>query len=504
MSEFVTSGITDEERAAIGHNPTGRGVLGVLIDNPHPLRLVDVSEHPKSTGFPPGHPPMATFLGVPVRVEEQVFGNLYLAEKIGGLPFTPGDEEVVVALAAAAGIAIHKAELYDVSSKRTQWLSAAAEMTTAFLSQTPRHEALQLLCTRARTVADVDVAAILLGPADGLIVEVVEGRGSALEEGDEIRADGPIALVIEERAACVEEGGDWCAEFELEQAIVAPMQSAGTVLGVLVLGRASTAEHLTIDQDVTMAAGFAEQAALAIQLAGAQSDRVRLGIYEERDRIARDLHDLVVQRLFAVGLSLRQLSEQQFSSDEQTRRLEQAVDDMDGTVRELRRSIFRLHARPGEGDLRSDLEGIVLESQATLGYLPAFIVKGDVRSVPEDLRAGLIAVLRESLSNVARHADASTLSPSVVDNGNVRLTVADDGRGVLGGRHAGGMANMRSRATEHGGECEFERQRKGEREWCGMCRLRRSPATNVSATLNARRENRCLSSPLHSQLAQQA
>ena len=456
LLEFVTHGISDADREAIGPNPTGRGVLGVLIDDPLPLMLNDVSQHPRSSGFPPNHPPMATFLGVPVRVEEKVFGNLYMTEKEGGQPFTSADEGVLIALAAAAGIAIRKAELYDLSRKRTQWLSAAAEMTNALLSQTPRHEALRLLCTRAREVADVDVAAILLGPEGGLVVEVAEGANSVLVEGDEIEAEGPIATAIQEKTALVVEGGEWCMAFELEQVIVAPMQSAGAVLGVLILGRASRPEHLTIDQDVTMAAGFAEQAALAIQMAGAQSDRVRLGIYEERDRIARDLHDLVVQRLFAVGLSLRQLSEQELSAADQDRRLEQAIDDMDDTVRELRRSIFRLHSRPGEGDLRSDLEGLVLESHLTLGFHPELVIEGDVRSLNDDLAMDLLAVLRESLSNVARHADASAVTISLVAvDGRVVLTVTDDGRGFTQGRHAGGVANMQSRAENHGGRCEF-------------------------------------------------
>jgi len=462
LSEFVTFGIPDDEREVIGPNPTGHGVLGALIKHPQPLRLDDVSKHPQSVGFPAAHPPMKTFLGVPVRVEDKVFGNLYLTEKKGGLPFTLGDEEVLVALAAAAGIAIRKAELYHLSRKRTQWLGAAAEMTNALLSQTPRHEALTLLCTRAREVADVEVASILLGPRDGLIVEVAEGASRVLAEGNEIAADGPIATAFEKKRALMIEGGEWCSDFGLEQVIVAPMQSAGAVLGVLILGRESSPEHLTIEQDVTMAAGFAEQAALAIQLAGAQSDRVRLGIYEERDRIARDLHDLVVQRLFAVGLSLRQVSEQELPAADQERRLEQAIDDMDDTVRELRRSIFRLHSRPGEGDLRSDLEGIVLEAHATLGFPPTLVIEGDVLSLTDNLAQDLVAVLRESLSNVARHADASRVTISVTaDDDRVELAVTDNGRGLSPGNHEGGLANMRSRAQGHGGHCEFHTLAEG-------------------------------------------
>lgn len=454
LSEFVTYGISAEQRAEIGPLPTGRGVLGVLIHEPEPLRLVDVSEHPQSSGFPANHPTMKSFLGVPIHVHGEVFGNLYLSEKTGGAAFTSSDEDIVVALAAAAGTAIYKAKLLVAARRRTRWLDAAAEITNAFLHQTPRGESLRLLCVRAREVAEVDVASILLGSPETLVVEVVDGPKAKIYEGDEIVAAGPLADVMNGQVATLVDGAGWGSQFALEQTILAPMRSSDTVVGVLVLGLHGQTERFEFDNEVTMAAGFAEQAALALQLAVAESDRVRLEIYQDRDRIARDLHDLVVQRLFAVGLSLRTMTRDTMPRDEQLRRIEQGVDDLDATVKELRRSIFRLHSRPGEGDLRADLEDVVLASRSSLGFMPEFLVEGTVASVPEAVAGNLIAVLRESLSNAARHAEASSVVASlVVSEERVMLTITDDGRGVSDAPHRGGLANMKERAATLGGSC---------------------------------------------------
>jgi two-component system, NarL family, sensor histidine kinase DevS len=457
LSEFVTVGISDEQRSVIGPLPTGRGVLGVLIHEPEPLRLVDVSEHPQSSGIPANHPMMKSFLGVPIRVHGEVFGNLYLSEKAGGATFTRSDEEVVVALAAAAGTAIYKAELLIATQRRTRWLDAAAEITNAFLHQTPRGEALRLLCAQAREVAEVDVAAILLRSPGGLVVEVVDGADARIYEGDEIVADRSLTDAMNGQVATLVDGADWGSEFALEQSILAPMRSSMAVSGVLVLGRHDRSERFEFDNEVTMAAGFARQAALALQLAAAESDRVRLGIYQDRDRIARDLHDLVVQRLFAVGLSLRTMTRDTMPQDEQLRRIEQAVDDLDATVKELRRSIFRLHSRPGEGDLRADLEDVVLASRSSLGFMPEFAVEGATASVPEMVAGNLIAVLRESLSNAARHAEASSVIASLaVSDERVTLTVVDNGRGLSDEPHRGGLANLQDRAATLGGSCSVD------------------------------------------------
>jgi signal transduction histidine kinase len=454
LREFVTFGISNEDRAAIGPLPTGHGVLGVLIHDPRPLRLEDIREHPKSSGFPPHHPVMRTFLGVPVRVQDAVFGNLYLAEKEGAEGFSESDEEIVVALAAAAGIAIEKARLYEESRRRERWLAAAAEITNALLTEVRRLDALALVAARARDVSDVDVAAILLRSEEGLVVEVVDGDRSPLRAGDTIEATGPVADAAAGRGPVVLEPDDDAA-LGMAQTVLVPMRSATGTVGVLVLGRHPGRDVTVTEQDIVMASAFAEQAALALELARGQSDRARLAVYEDRDRIARDLHDLVVQRIFAVGLSLRTMTTRSLDQAEQARRIGQAVDDLDLTVKELRRSIFQLHSRPGEGDLRADLEAIVSAARSSLGFMPEFSIEGPASAVPDPAVRHLVAVLREALSNVARHAKASTATVDIVIGADLELSVTDDGVGMEGATRRSGLANMSDRAEALGGHCAF-------------------------------------------------
>ena len=300
LAEFVTVGLSDDERGAIGELPRGRGILGHLILEPKPLRLPDLSEHPESAGFPPNHPPMTSFLGVPILVREQVFGNLYLCDKAGGEVFTDIDEELTVTLATAAGVAIDSARLH------------------------------------------------------GRVAELV--------------------------------------------------------------------------------------------------------LYEDRDRIARDLHDTVIQRLFAVGLGL-QSSAQLTSDPVLTSRLDAAIDDLDTTVREIRSVIFELHSPrlPG-GSLRRAVLDLCAEAGRSLGFEPVVRFDGAVDTAVDDtLVEHLVAVLREALANVARHAQAESAEVSVrLVDGRITLVVADDGVGVAAGAPGGrGVENMTTRARRLGGECEL-------------------------------------------------
>ncbi len=458
LAEFVTYGLTPEEHAAIGDLPTGHGVLGALIDEPKPLRLKDITTDPRSSGFPPHHPPMRTFLGVPIRTGEAVFGNLYLAEREDGSEFSQDDEDVVVALAAAAGIAIDKAQRYASSRRREAWLGAASEITAAFLSAAPRPEALRLLASRARAVAEPDLVAILLGSPEDLVVEVVDADESApWSVGDSVEVDPVLAEALSAGRARLVKAKEWGAELGLDETVLAPMRGPAGPLGLLVLGRRRARPSYAVEQEVATAAGFAEQAALALELARGQSDRARLAVYEDRDRIARDLHDLVVQRLFAVGLSLRTMTTRTLPEAEQVRRVAQAVDDLDDTVKELRRSIFQLHRRPGEGDLRADLEAIVAGARTPLGFMPELAMDGPINAIPDEVVPHLMAVLREALSNAARHAGASRVDIDLTVDDAVELTVDDDGRGLGAGRR-GGLDNMARRAEVLGGEFTVDGQ----------------------------------------------
>ena len=312
LKEFVTAGLTPEERAAIGDLPRGHGILGVIIDRPEPLRLPVLGDDPSSYGFPPNHPPMQTFLGVPIRIRDRVFGNLYLTEKRGGGLFTAEDEGVVVALAAAAGVVIENARLYEETARRQRWLEAAAEVTSALLTETERGDKLRRVAVLARQVPGADTAAVLLAEEDGrLRVVAVDGLpeddllGTALEVWGSHLADvladgGPLALP--------DIAGDDRVPHELlgpdGSLLLVPLRTTLTVSGVLAIGWSATSEQAFRDTDVRLVEAYADQAALAMQVAQAREDRSRLAVFEDRDRIGRDLHDLVIQRLFAIGLTL--------------------------------------------------------------------------------------------------------------------------------------------------------------------------------------------------------
>ena len=313
LRTFVTHGLTPGEKAKIGDLPTGHGLLGLIIDRPEPLRLRDISEHPRSYGFPPDHPPMHSFLGVPIRIRDKVFGNLYLTEKVGNGDFTENDESIVVALAAAAGVAIENARLYEEAARREHWLAATAQIAGLLASSTTGHKALQVVADLAREVAAADVSWIVAWDGEALELQVVSGVETDPEDLPSLSVDHSIAglvvtsgspvavedLTTDPRATDISKLAGWP---RLGPAMVVPLRSPNGIGGVLALAWAANNVHAFHSVDTTLPASFAEQAALAMQMARAREDQQRLALFEDRDRIARDMHDLVIQRLFAVGL----------------------------------------------------------------------------------------------------------------------------------------------------------------------------------------------------------
>jgi signal transduction histidine kinase len=465
LVEFVTHGVTAEERAAIGDLPHGRGLLGLLIRDPRPVRLPDIAGHEASVGFPPNHPPMRSFLGVPVRAGGAVFGNLYLSEKQGAAEFTAEDEEVVVGLAAAAGAAVDKARLYAESERRRRWLEATAEIRAALLSRTRRSEVLGLVARLARENAAADYAAVLLSAdADELVVEVADGPQADLLLDQTVRASGALAGVVA-GGPPVLTGDAMFRGLPAGPALLAALRPDPETSGALVVGWSGTNRQSVGAPDVEMLAAFAEQAALALELARGQSDRARLAVYEDRDRIARDLHDSVVQRLFAVGLSLRGVTRGTLSPEDSARRAERAVDDLDATVKDIRRTIFKLHTRPGEGNLDADLEAVAAAAEGSLGFAPELHISGLTSTVSPPLAENVLAVAREGLANVARHAQASAVRVDVdvdVDRDSVTVAVTDDGLGMPAAQtRRSGLANMSERARLAGGTFSVARRDVG-------------------------------------------
>ena len=461
LQEFVTAGLTPEERAAIGDLPRGHGILGVIIDRPEPLRLPVLGEDPRSYGFPPNHPPMQTFLGVPIRLRDRIFGNLYLTEKRGGGLFTAEDEGVVVALAAAAGVVIENARLYEETALRQRWLEAAAQVTSALLTETEREEKLRRVAVLAREVPGADTAAVLLAEEDGrLRVVAVDGLpeddllGTALEVWGSHLADvlgdgGPLELP--------DIAGDDRVPHELVgpdgSLLLVPLRTTLTVSGVLAIGWSAKSEQAFRDTDVRLVEAYADQAALAMQVAQAREDRSRLAVFEDRDRIGRDLHDLVIQRLFAIGLTLENAGRLAVRP-EAAQRISAAVDDIDATIKDIRRTIFELSAPTDSADLRAQVGQAVTEMTPALGLSPRVVTEGPVDAVVgDDVRPHLLAVLREALSNVARHAGASSVEVVLRAGDEVVLTVTDDGTGYRPGPRSSGVRNMAERAAALGGTC---------------------------------------------------
>ena len=459
LVEFIYEGIDEEMREKIGHLPEGRGVLGVLIDDPKPIRLDNISHHAASVGFPPNHPPMRTFLGVPVRIRDEVFGNLYLTEKANGQPFSEDDEVLVYALAAAAGIAIDNARLYEASKMRQAWIEATRDIGTELLSGTDPARVFRLVADESR----------LLSGAEQTFVAVPEDPELSANEVDElvvtaVAGDGMVAelLTIPVEGTLVGEAYIQRApgrfdRFELDAAettvsgpaLVLPLRATDTVAGVLVALRPKGAQPFT-SEELDMMAAFADQAALAWQLASTQRQMREFSILTDRDRIARDLHDHVIQRLFAVGLAL-QGTIPRARMPEVKDRLTACVDDLQEVIQEIRTAIFDLHgASSGTTRLRQRMdEAIAQFASAEVRTTTQFV--GPLSVVGATLADHAEAVVREAVSNSIRHGKATTLSVSVTVGDDLLIEVVDNGIGISGEITGSGLANLEKRARDSGG-----------------------------------------------------
>jgi signal transduction histidine kinase len=463
LVRFITHGVTDEEIAAIGPYPEGHGILGLLIDHPTPLRLSDLAEHPRSFGFPANHPPMRSFLGVPIRTREHAFGNLYLTEKADGVDFTEDDERTVTALAAAAGVVIDNARLYADTERRRRWHEITAEITQLMLGDFDAQQILQLIASRAREVSGSTLGAVLLYDGGELVVRAIDGP-SIFDGylGRRIPADRPILgdvlggdeqVVVEDLSTLAKETGQ-LADFpelgDLGRTIFAPLPAGEGSTGGILMVAAERGSVLGVTVGTDLVRMFANQATLALDRAQAQQTRSVLAVLEDRDRIARDLHDLVIQRLFATGLQLQGMH--RMVRPEVQQRITQAVEDIDATIRDLRAAIFELQST-GKPSLRSDIQNLVDEYAGPLGFRPELIVTGPIDSaVPASVRPQIVAAVRESLSNVVRHAQAGRVKVEIIVTGaDVTARISDDGIGITSSDRRSGLRNLEERATALGG-----------------------------------------------------
>jgi signal transduction histidine kinase len=472
ISQFVSTGITPEQHAAIGHLPVGKGILGVLIEDARPLRLRDLRSDPRSAGFPPNHPPMRSFLGAPVTARGRVFGNIYLTEKQGADEFDADDERALLVLAAQAGVAVENAHLYEELEVRVRRLDALHDISVAIVQGDDPDEVVGLVARHARALLRADLASMAVPShdrrqltvltADGVEAESIIGEVFPMEgsvSGDAITSGRLVALqdaAVDDRVAqpIVRSG-------VFGPALFVPLSARGEPFGTLLLARRRGREPFE-EGEVHLAELFAGQAAGVLEQARLQRQVHRLEALEERERIARELHDGTVQALFTVGLGL-QGTASLVAEPEAARRIQGAVEELDRVIRDLRNYIFGLE--PGvlaQRPLDQALEELVTEFQERSGVVAiAEIDPGAAAALTQDA-AEVVQLVREALSNVSRHADAATCRVSLhrdPDADVVRLEIDDDGRGFDpaaakgGGR---GLGNLRARTARLGGRTEIE------------------------------------------------
>jgi two-component system, NarL family, sensor histidine kinase DevS len=467
LQEFIHVGMPDDLVEAIGPLPTGHGVLGLLISRPEPIRIAALGAHVDSVGFPAHHPPMRSFLGVPVRARGKVFGNLYLTESERG-EFTEEDEQLVVALAASAGTAIDNARLFQQSEQRRQWLAASADVTQRLLA---RHNEppMELVLRYAAQGAGADVASVVLPAGDSRwTVQVAVGEQAEDLVGHVVDLEQSIAgRVIQSGKPVL--STDFSIDFpdrepllDVGSAIGAPLvDDDRQVLGAITVGRRPGRQAFT-EEDREQLAAFTSHVGVAMALDQARSDHEAMRLIEDHDRIAADLHDHVIQQLFAVGMGLQGIL-RTLPRKEQQARIHDYVDALDATITRIRMTIFQLRVDQSADSLQRRLLAVMEEETPVLGFSPDIRFTGPLDlGVGRDLADDVVAVVREALSNVGRHAAASSVAVEVgLVHGIVTVDVCDDGRGIDNPTRSSGLTNLRRRAEAHHGTFHLTRSPQG-------------------------------------------
>jgi signal transduction histidine kinase len=466
LRDFVTTGITPEERQAIGPLPVGKGILGVLIRDAKPVRLRRIADDPRHVGFPPHHPPMESFLGAPVTARGKVFGNIYLTEKRGAREFDADDEAALVMLATQAGIAIENARLYEETRRRGQWLDAVREISSKILAGVEINGVLQTIARRARELADAATATIIMpepGAEPGsLTIKVADGSHASELVGLPLPMQGPVSgnIIRSGRPAVFADGSKVGRTYQpmialgnMGPMVLVPLLRRGRLFGSLAV--ANPVGGAAFDEEaIQLLETFRDQAAVALEYGEAQRDLNRLSVLDERERIGRELHDGVIQSLFSVGMGL-QATATRSGDPEVESRLESAVVEIDRAIRDLRNYIFGL--RPGilaDRQLEQALKDLALEFEDKSGVTTVTDIDGTVAAELAPRAADVVQLTREALSNVGRHAQASTCRVSLHREGDdAVLEIDDDGQGFdTVARHTGhGLRNLRDRGTAIGG-----------------------------------------------------
>ena len=468
LLSFVHAGMDGDAVRLIGHLPVGKGLLGVPIDDAA-LRLDDLTAHPASVGFPEHHPPMKAFVGVPITIRGVAFGTLYVTDDAPARTFSEADEVAVRALASAAATAIENAQLFERVQMSARWTEASREITAAVLGGSrPAVPAMQLIAERARELTDAEQAIVLV-PADddvpddevdtlvvdtavGVHAEEVLGQRILVDEstsGEVFRSGTPLITTSFRRPIQA------FTDVGERPAIVMPLCANDSVLGVIAVARNESQPPFD-DSYLDLVSDFARHAAIALTLSNARDRQDELSVLADRERIAHDLHDHVIQRLFAAGMDL-QGTIARSRSPEVVERLSRTVDDLQATINDIRNTIFKLQAHnDAASTFRGRVERIVADLTDNQNIVVELRMSGPLSVVNAELARHAEAVITEASSNCVRHADASRLTVRVTVTDFLAVEVVDNGRGIPEeNTRSSGLANMRQRAEQRGGTCEF-------------------------------------------------
>lgn len=465
LEQFIHVGMPQELVDQIGQLPEGHGVLGAVIESSCPMRLDDLTADSRSVGFPAHHPPMRTFLGVPITIGGRTYGNLYLTDRVSGV-FTEDDEDLVTALAATAATAITNARLYD-EARRAQRISAALSMVTAGLLESAQSDVYGVLADNAATLAEAELACVVLPGASGgtLRIAAARGEGAArLQDRSLPLADSVLAHALSGERGISQHDGRGPPPLGKDvpggSIVAVPFVVSGVRVGALCVVRRADRPPLG-SGDLAMVEEFVDQAGIAVALAQARVDRQRLEVTEDRARTARDLHDHVIQRLFGTGLGLQALAS---AHPAQADILEEHISAIDAAIVDIRTAIFTLQTRGTSHAARHRILDLVTEFGPQFSTAPKVTLSGPIDlMITDQLLDDTVAVLREALTNVLRHAHAELVEVEVVATAeDVTVLVRDDGVGVPRQTiRTSGIDNLHERAVARGGSFSLESSESG-------------------------------------------
>ncbi|MBW4041504.1 MAG: GAF domain-containing protein [Acidobacteria bacterium] len=461
LEQFIHTGMDPEDVARIGRLPQGEGLLGALIRDPTPIRITDIASDRRAAGFPDGHPPMRDFLGVPVRIRDAVYGNLYLANSPAGA-FTEEDEQLVRSLAATAGFAVENARLYRETQRRQQWAVASAEITAQLLGPEPV-DALSLVAGKVLVAAGAMSVFVVFqaDEADRLTVVDVQGADPHLARATTVTTAETIAdatLRTGDARRFDEHEIRALGKPHLEAfgpVMVLPLTTPDRTLGALVVARAQGGVAFS-DMDVLAATDFAGRAGVAIELAAARRQTEQVLLFEDRGRIARDLHDRVIQQLFATGMQLQGVLGT-LPPGRSADRVDAAVTSLDDSIAQIRRIIFTLESTargPERSTGRQRLFDLIEQLSTALSIDPQVNVSGPVDAVLDgDLAEDVLAVVREGVSNAVKHAAGGVIDLTVTaDARGIAVVVRNSGSLPADSGRRSGLRNLEERARRrHGG-----------------------------------------------------